>query len=439
MILPWMFASVLFALLVGAAARATESAARLMSWQGRAPWIAAIAASVIWPVLVPLLAARRIVRLAPVIVGGGVVHDAAARLSSLPTGVSARLDAVLAVCWLLASLALIARLIRIQRTLARIAASARPSSMDGHAVLVTDAVGPAVVGVATPRIAVPAWLTELDAPMRSLVLRHEREHCRARDTALLWLGEIAVALVPWNPAVRWQARRLRLALELDCDARTLHGSETATTYGKLLLLIAQRQHMTRLAPMLAESNSHLQERIHAMTNIKGSNRTLKAAVLGAVAVVVIVAACSEGVGSDLVGPQPAGGKLFSRQATKAPQLQGNDVVYFEYQVEHPVMAVPGSASPVYPGILKLAGVEGETLTSFVVDTTGLADVTSLKIIKTTHQLFANAVAAALPNMRFTAALVGGRKVKQLVMQPFMFQIAGGASAQKSHEAAVVRP
>ncbi len=424
MILSWMLASVLFALLVGAAARATESAARLMSWQGRAPWIAAIVASVVWPVLVPLLAARRIVRLAPIIVGGSVVHDVAAQLPALPVGVSARVDGALAVCWLVASLVLIARLIHTQWTLARIAESARPSSIDGHAVLVTDAVGPAVVGVAAPRIAVPAWLTELDAPMRSLVLRHESEHCRARDTALLWLGEIAVALVPWNPAVRWQGRRLRLALELDCDARTLRGSDTATTYGKLLLLIAQRQHMSRLAPMLAESNSHLQERIHAMTNDKGSKRALRAALLGGLAVVVIVAACSEGVGSDLIGPQPTGGKLFSKQPARAPQLQANDAVYFEYQVEKPVMSAPGSAAPVYPGTLKASGVGGETIASFVVDTTGLVEASTLKIIKTTDQLFAESVAAALPNMRFTPALIGGRKVKQVVMQPFIFQIAG---------------
>jgi TonB family protein len=423
MILSWMLASAVFALLVGAAARAMESAARLMSWQGRAPWIAAIAASVVWPVLVPLLAARRIVRLAPIVVGGSVVHDVAAQLPSLPTGVSARVDAVLAVCWLIVSLALIARLIRTQRTLVRIAESARPSSMDGHAVLVTDAVGPAVVGVATPRIAVPAWLTELDAPMRGLVLRHEREHCRARDTALLWLGEIAVALVPWNPAVRWQARRLRLALELDCDARTLRGSDAANTYGKLLLLIAQRQHMSRLAPMLAESNSHLQERIHAMTNNKGSKRALRAALLGGLAVVVIIAACSEGVGSDLIGPQPTGGKRFSKQTAPAPQLLGNDVAYFEYQVERPVMSAAGGGAPVYPSSLKAAGIEGQTIASFVVDTTGVVDASTLKIIKTTDQLFAQSVAAALPNMRFTPALIGGRKVKQVVMQPFMFQVA----------------
>ncbi|MFI5231783.1 MAG: M56 family metallopeptidase, partial [Gemmatimonadales bacterium] len=360
------------------------------------------------------------------------------QLPSLPAGVTSRLDAVLIGLWVVASTAILLRLARTHRALGRMAASARQANMDGYEVLVTEAVGPAVVGVAAPRIAVPSWLAELDAPMRDLVLRHEREHCRARDTALLWLGEVAVALVPWNVAVRWQVRRLRLALELDCDARTLRGSGASTTYGKLLLLIAQRQHISRLAPMLAESNSHLEERINAMTTTKAANRTLKAALLGGVAVVVIVAACSEATGSDLIGPQPASGRLFSRQTARKPIVQGVDVVYFEYQVEQPVTAVPGSPAPAYPAILKSAGVPGEVDVSFVVDTTGIADETSLKIIKSTDQLFSNSVASALPNMRFNAALVGGKKVKQLVMQPFVFQIAGGASTQKSHGGALIR-
>jgi hypothetical protein len=341
------------------------------------------------------------------------------------------MDFVLLAGWAAVSLVLIARLIYTQRTLIGITRLARASNMEGHDVLVTDAIGPAVVGVATPRIAVPAWLAELDAPMRRLVLRHEHEHCRTHDTALLWLAEIAGALVPWNVAVRWQARRLRLALELDCDARTLRGSDAEATYGKLLLLIAQRQQMSRLAPMLAESNSHLQERINAMTNDKGSKRALRAGMLGVAAVAVIIAACAEGAAGDLAGPQPNGGKLFSKQRTAAPAMQGKDVVYFEYQVEKPVMQAQGGAAPVFPDSLKQAGVEGEVLTSFVVDTTGLADPASLKIIKSTHQLFTQSVAAALPNMRFTAALIGGRKVRQLVMQPFMFRITGGTGSASS--------
>ena len=430
MILTWMLAATFFALLLGAAARALESAARLLSWQGRAPWVAALGASLAWPVLLPLIARQKTVRLSPVVVGSGAVRSIAERLPPLPSSIASHLDTILISLWVLASVLLAARLVLAQHTLTRLSRSARTTEMDGHAVLVTDGVGPAVVGITAPRVAVPAWLTELDEPLRALVLRHEREHCTARDTVLLWLGEVAVALMPWNPAIWWQARRLRLALELDCDARTLRNTEAAPTYGKLLLLIAQRQRMTRLAPMLAESNSHLSRRITAMTRQSISHQPLRAAALGAVAVVAIIAACSSRIGSDLTSPQPMGGKPVATQSTPGvrPSMTPAKGVYFEYQVEQPVMAAPGSPAPRYPDILKAAGVSGEVIASFVVDTTGLADVGSLKVIRSSHQLFVNSIVAAMPNMRFTPAMVGGRKVKQLVMEPFVFQVMDGRNA-----------
>lgn len=96
--------------------------------------------------------------------------------------------------------------------------------------------------------------------------------------------------------------------------------------------------------------------------------------------------------------------------------------YFEFQVEKPVVAAPGSSPPRYPEILKSAGVEGEVLAQFTVDTTGRADPGSFKVLKTSHELFALAVKNALPGMRFLPAEVGGRRVKQLVQQPFVFAI-----------------
>jgi protein TonB len=97
-------------------------------------------------------------------------------------------------------------------------------------------------------------------------------------------------------------------------------------------------------------------------------------------------------------------------------------IYFESQVEKPVMAVPGSPAPRYPEVLKAAGVEGEVDVSFVVDTMGRADPASLRILKSTHDLFDAAVRSALPGMRFIPAEAGGRKVKQQVQQPFVFRI-----------------
>jgi beta-lactamase regulating signal transducer with metallopeptidase domain len=308
-ILTWMLAAVLFGLLVGVAARALESAARLTSWQGRAPWVAAIGISVGWPVLGTLIARQRATVLPRVVVNSGAVQTIGRGLPALPRAVASSVDTALIVLWAAATLLLVARLLRAHLALSKISRAARSTDIDGHPVLVTDDIGPAVVGITAPRIAVPAWLAELDAPLRDLVLRHEREHCRARDTILLWLGEVAVVLMPWNPAIWWQSRRLRLALELDCDARTLPDREASATYGKLLLLIAQRQQMTRLAPMLAESNSHLSQRINAMSRQPVSNRRVRAALFGVVAVGAIAAACSSRVASDLTSPRPIGGKL----------------------------------------------------------------------------------------------------------------------------------
>jgi protein TonB len=99
-----------------------------------------------------------------------------------------------------------------------------------------------------------------------------------------------------------------------------------------------------------------------------------------------------------------------------------DQPYFEFQVEKPAMAAPGSTSPRYPDILRSAGVEGEALVQFVVDTTGRAEMNTFKVLKATHELFGAAVKNALPNMRFLPAEVGGKHVKQLVQQPFVFAI-----------------
>lgn len=122
--------------------------------------------------------------------------------------------------------------------------------------------------------------------------------------------------------------------------------------------------------------------------------------------------------ADFTGKGVAGGR--EKGIVGAAPVENQ--TYFEYQVEKPVMAVPGSPTPRYPDILKSAGVEGEVVVAFVVDTTGRADVSSLKILKSTHELFSAAVRTALPTMRFLPAEVGGKKVKQLVQQPFVFNI-----------------
>jgi protein TonB len=104
-----------------------------------------------------------------------------------------------------------------------------------------------------------------------------------------------------------------------------------------------------------------------------------------------------------------------------PQRLG-DQPYFEFQVEKPVMQIPGTATPRYPDALRSSGVEGEVQAQFVVNEDGRAEGGSFKVLKSTNELFSAAVRTALPQMRFYAAEVGGHKVRQLVQQSFQFKL-----------------
>jgi TonB family protein len=106
-----------------------------------------------------------------------------------------------------------------------------------------------------------------------------------------------------------------------------------------------------------------------------------------------------------------------------PERQGDsERVYFEFQTDEQAHEAPGSPVPAYPPMLRSAGVEGEVLAQFVVDTAGRTEPGTFKVLKSTHELFTQAVRDVLPNLRFTPAVVNGQKVRQLVQMPFPFQL-----------------
>lgn len=123
--------------------------------------------------------------------------------------------------------------------------------------------------------------------------------------------------------------------------------------------------------------------------------------------------------ADFSGKGVAGGIAKGVVGGTAPVA---DQTYFEFQVEKQVAQIPGSINLRYPDMLRSANVEGEVLAQFVVDTTGRVESNSVKILKSSHDLFTNAVQQALRTARYYPAEIGGRKVKQLVQQPFNFTL-----------------
>lgn len=422
MIATWMFGTIVFALLLSMAAFAAERALRMSGRATRIPWAVAMVVALVWPVL-----ARVVLEPEPVILPATIITTTSAstivarQLPELPGSWIDRVDDVLIGGWVILSALMLARLCGAVVALRRIMRKAERMKVSGAEVLVTQSLGPAVVGLWEPRVAVPDWFLGLDESLRKLVLEHELEHCRSRDPQLVWLASIGVALMPWNPGMWMLSRRLRLALEIDCDARTLRSGSGVERYGKLLLLIAQRQSSYPLASMLAESNSHLRQRIVAMQMKPMRQRAVRIALFGGAAVAAGVGACSPRIASDLTGPGNSRAPSASATKAEAERKSGSEVFY-ESQVEKPVAARPGSKGPEFPVMMRASGVEGTVLAMFVVDTNGAAELSTFKVVKSDHESFTNSVRDALPEMRFLPAQIGGRKVRQLVQQPFMFDL-----------------
>ncbi|MEJ7759514.1 MAG: M56 family metallopeptidase [Gemmatimonadaceae bacterium] len=153
------------------------------------------------------------------------------------------------IIWGLASAWRVSRILSLSRSGRGNAGGA--AIVDDVPVVVTDLVGPATVGVLRSRVLVPRWVLALPGAQRRYVLRHEDEHRRAHDARLLFAMSLPIILTPWNLALWWQLRRLRLAVEMDCDNRVVSALGDATAYGELLLKVAQAaSHGPRLQPAL---------------------------------------------------------------------------------------------------------------------------------------------------------------------------------------------
>lgn len=92
-------------------------------------------------------------------------------------------------------------------------------------------------------------------------------------------------------------------------------------------------------------------------------------------------------------------------------------------VDKVIIAIPGTGNPRYPATLQSAGLEGDVRAQFVVDTLGRVERGSVRVLDSTHELFAAAVRDALTRAKFKPAEAGGHRVRQLAEQMFTFRIA----------------
>ena len=107
-----------------------------------------------------------------------------------------------------------------------------------------------------------------------------------------------------------------------------------------------------------------------------------------------------------------------------------DTAFSVLEVDEIVERVESSAAPVYPPDLLAIGAQGLVRATYVVDTSGMVDTATIKVILSNDPRFTESVVVALGQMRFRPAKRAGKTVRQLVEQKFSFKIVTPDQLQK---------
>ena len=305
MLLTWMAYATLVSALLLAGAHALNALALQRRVATRFIWLATLLAAVVVPTAIGLRRSAPVAIIPANRVAARSSNVGVASASQGPTAVArapqfrlrlliwlVKIDRYAGRIWLSASLVYVVLLAHGAITLRRRRRQWRAAEIDGHAVMVSANVGPAVVGVTRARIVIPEWTLSLDRTARALMLRHETEHIAARDPVVLLGAVFITAIFPWNAAMWVLVRRLRLAIEVDCDRRVLRETTDARGYAELLLTVGSRRPATAflLGASLAERHGLLEQRIRAMTSSTPRHPRIAAATLVVLALAVTTAA-----------------------------------------------------------------------------------------------------------------------------------------------------
>jgi beta-lactamase regulating signal transducer with metallopeptidase domain len=214
-------------------------------------WIVAIGASVVVPIILSLRSHAP----SPLAQPAPNAETAPSMIAPDLASASNRVDVFLLSFWAVASTAFALVLVVAHRRTTTVLAECQKATIAGSDAFESSDFGPAVIGILRHHIVVPSWMLGLPDDEQRLVVAHELEHARSGDPLLALAGVCAVVVMPWNPALWWQLSRLRLAIELDCDARVVaRKAGDAIAYSRLLVSVGERSLATR-QPVLAMSRS----------------------------------------------------------------------------------------------------------------------------------------------------------------------------------------
>jgi TonB family protein len=453
MIASWMLHAVVVTVPLALAARAAESALAAYRLPVRWAWLGAAVGALALPAAAAADLPRRLAALLPssAAAGGGslpsALGDAALAAPpevggwglSLPT-LPAAVEPVALAAWAAGSLVLGLLVLRSWLEIRRRRRGWERTRRDGAEILVSKEFGPAAVGLLDPVPVLPGWVLDLPPDERRLVLRHELEHREAGDPALLGFGVAVLVAAPWNPALWWIARRLRLAVELDCDRRVLADGTSPGDYGALLLEITRSRRGGPLpVAALGERSSRLERRIRAMTEPIPTFRTARAACLALVGAGLLVAACDAPTpAEDPDGAVPEATASRSADAPGDPAGGATDRPRFVPRDEDPRAVndreIVRMLRDRYPAGLREAGLGGTATVWLFVDREG--QVTKVRMQESSgRRALDRAAMSVASSMEFEPALRDGAPVGVWVSRRITFAPPGADGAEDAGGAA----
>jgi len=280
--LAWMSYVIVVSLLLSLAALALEHSARIRQKPTRWLWGTSMTASLLVPLLVSSVSVRipqlasvadpampqRVVAVRDMTASGlspsGWVVATARSLSASPD-----LDRLLQVGWSAASAILLLAIVASSVQLNRRRRHWKRGSMADVPVHISEDAGPAIVGLLDAHIVVPRWLLQCPPDVQELVIAHEQSHLEAHDARLVTMALGLLVCMPWNLPLWWQLRRLRFAIEIDCDARILRRGYDVSRYGETLIAVGERQSVTiTTVAAMSEPRSLLEQRLRNMLRRK---------------------------------------------------------------------------------------------------------------------------------------------------------------------------
>ena len=192
-------------------------------------------------------------------------------------------------------------------------------------------VGPAVVGVAAPRLVVPTdFRLRFNERERALIRRHERTHIEENHPLTNLLIAVLQAVFWFNPLVHLAATKCRFDQELACDAIVIDArSKDRRAYGEALLkahLVGPRLTGSPLACAWISAPSHpLEARLRALQRPSlNVHEYVRGAVVVSAAIALLAAmvwgsAPNQEIGAALTGSvHPAGNSLVQAVGLPAP-------------------------------------------------------------------------------------------------------------------------